>query len=145
MLPSVRNTTTTMIRYFIFLTVIGALCSNAQAQRTFDVTIADSTYHMKQYWFVLYTKGDAAPLDSARSAELQQAHLDHQAEQGRRGVLVMAGPYGRNDDGWRGLLIYDCDTREEVEGYLKADPFVRSGHLEYALHEWYGAIGTVLR
>ena len=55
-----------------------ALAALASAQRTFDVTIADSTYHMKQYWFVLYTKGDAPPLDSATSAATLKAHLAHQ-------------------------------------------------------------------
>lgn len=35
----------------LFIVVFVALAAlSAQAQRTFDVTIADSTYHMKQYW-----------------------------------------------------------------------------------------------
>lgn len=114
------------------------------AQRTFDVTIADSTYHMKQYWFVLYTKGDAAPLDSATNAATLKAHLEHQDMQGKRGLIQMGGPFGDKGD-WRGLLLYDCDTREEVEGYLKADPFVKAGQLKYEIHPWYGAVGTTLK
>lgn len=115
------------------------------AQRTFDVTIADSTYHMKQYWFVLYTRGaDTTALDSATSADLLKAHLAHQDEQGARGLIVMAGPFGDNGN-WRGLLLYDCETREEVEGYLKQDPFVRRGKLAYEIHPWYGAVGTKLK
>ncbi len=121
-----------------------ALAAVANAQRTFDVTIADSTYHMKQYWFVLYTKGDAPPLDSATSAATLKAHLAHQDEQAKRGLIQAGGPFGDNGD-WRGLLLYDCETKEEVEGYLKADPFVRAGQLKYEVHPWYGAIGTTLR
>lgn len=116
----------------------------ARAQRTFDVTIADSTYHMKQYWFVLYTKGEAPPLDSATAASTLQAHLAHQDEQAKRGLIQMGGPFGDKGD-WRGLLLYDCETQEEVEGYLKADPFVRAGQLKYEVHPWYGAIGTQLK
>ena len=117
---------------------------SARAQRTFDVTIADSTYHMKQYWFVLYTKGDAAPLDSATNAITLKAHLEHQDEQSKRGLIVMAGPFG--DDGpWRGILVYDCDSKEEVEGYLKQDPYVRAGQLKFEVHPWYGARGTTLK
>ncbi len=126
------------------LLVACALAAIANAQRTFDVTIADSTYHMKQYWFVLYTKGDAPPLDSATSATTLKAHLAHQDEQARRGLIQAGGPFGDNGD-WRGLLLYDCETREEVEGYLKADPFVRAGQLKYEIHPWYGAIGTTLK
>lgn len=119
--------------------------ASALGQRTFDVTIADSTYHMKQYWFVLYTTGpDTTVLDSATTASLLQAHLDHQGKQAERGLIQMAGPFGDKSN-WRGLLLYDCDTREEVEGYLLQDPFVKRGKLAYEIHPWYGAVGTKLK
>lgn len=126
----------------LLLTLLAA--NTLFAQRTFDVTIADSTYHMKQYWFVLYTKGEAPPLDSATSAVTLKAHLEHQDEQAKRGLIQAGGPFGDNGD-WRGLLLYDCETMEEVEGYLKADPFVRAGQLKYEIHPWYGAVGTTLK
>jgi uncharacterized protein YciI len=131
-----------MKHLFLVLLFFG-LGAGVTAQRTFEVTIADSTYHMKQYWFVLYTTGDAAPLDSATNAATLKEHLAHQDEQSKRGLIVMGGPFGDKSD-WRGLLLYDCDTREEVEGYLKADPFVRAGQLKYEIHPWYGAVGTKL-
>jgi len=132
-----------MMRHLLTLFMLSC-ASGLYAQRTFDVTIADSTYHMKQYWFVLYTKGDGPALDSLTSARMQQEHLDHQAAQAKRGLIVMAGPFGDNGD-WRGLLLYDCDTREEVQANLDADSFVRARRLKYEIHPWYGAIGTTLR
>lgn len=121
------------------------LGNGMSAQRTFDVTIADSTYHMKQYWFVLYSTGpDTTAMDSTASAHLLKAHLEHQDEQAKRGLIVLAGPYGKNDVNWRGLLLYDCGTREEVEGYLRQDPLVKAGKLAYTISPWYGAIGTEL-
>jgi uncharacterized protein len=128
------------ILFFVLITAAIRL----PAQRTFDVTIADSTYHMKQYWFVLYSKGDGPALDSLTAATLQAAHLAHQDAQGKRGLIVMAGPFGKNESGWRGLLLYDCDTREEVEEQLLKDPFVKAGRLKYEVHPWWGAIGTRL-
>lgn len=117
----------------------------SHAQRTFDVTIADSTYHMKQYWFVLYSTGaDTTRLDSTTNANLLKAHLEHQDDQSKRGLIAMAGPYGKNNVNWRGLLLYDCETREEVEGYLRQDPFVKAGKLAYTIAPWYGAVGTKL-
>lgn len=131
-----------MKKHLLFLAACLGLI-NVNAQRTFDVTISDSTYHMKQYWFVLYTKGDAAPLDSVTSAATLKAHLAHQGEQAARGLIQVAGPFADNGN-WRGLLIYDLDSREEVEGYLMSDPFVRAGQLKYEIHPWYGAMGTRL-
>ena len=128
----------------LLLSVCILLGTTLPAQRTFDITIADSTYHMKQYWFVMYTTGsDTTRLDSVTSATLQQAHLDHQAMQADRGLIVIAGPFGDNGS-WRGLLLYDCDTKEEVEGYLQQDPYVRRKKLSYEIHPWWGAIGTTL-
>jgi uncharacterized protein len=130
----------------LFITLILALfTSGVFAQRTFDVTIADSTYHMKRYFFVLYTRGDdTTRLDSAASAQLLKAHLDHQDQQAERGLIQMAGPFGDNG-AWRGLLLYDCETQEEVEGYLRQDPMVKRGRLKYEIHPWYGAVGTRLK
>ena len=73
------------MRTFTLLALLCVACA-AHAQRTFDVTIGDSTYHLKKYWFVLYTKGDVAPLDSATSAATLKAHLAHQSEQAERGL-----------------------------------------------------------
>lgn len=120
------------------------LCHALVAQRTFQVTMADSTYLMKQYWLVLYTRGaDTTALDSATSATLMTVHLDHQAEQARRGLIVMAGPFGDNGD-LRGLLLYDVESRDEVEGYLLQDPLVRRQRLAYTIRPWWGAVGTRL-
>ena len=131
------------MRALLFLLLLAAAMPSS-AQRTFDVTIADSTYHMKQYWFVLYSKGDGPALDSLTAATLQAEHLAHQDAQGKRGLIVMAGPFGKNESGWRGLLLYDCDTREEVEEQLLKDPFVKAGRLKYEVHPWWGSIGTRL-
>ncbi|HNI03072.1 MAG TPA: YciI family protein [Flavobacteriales bacterium] len=114
------------------------------AQRTFDVTIADRTCHMKRYGFVMYTRGDGPAMDSLAAERLQQEHLDHQAEQTRCGLIMTAGPFADNSD-WRGLLLYDRDTQEEVEGWLRQDPFVKTGRLAYTIHPRYGAIGTTLK
>ncbi len=121
------------------------LAQSICAQRTFDVTIADSTYHMKQYWLVVYMKGDATtPLDSLSAARMQQEHLAHQDVQAKEGLIVLAGPFGDNGD-WRGILLYDADTREEVELKLQQDPFVKAGRLNYEIRPWWGAVGTCLK
>lgn len=43
------------------------------------------------------------------------------------------------------LLLLDDKTKEEVEGYLQQDPFVKRGKLGYGMHPRYGKIGTLLR
>ncbi len=132
------------MKAFLLSALILLAAYSARAQHNLTVSFADSTYHMKQYWFVLYTRGDAPPLDSTIAENMQRAQLAHQGELMRRGLVQMMGPFA--DDGlWRGILIFDLDNREEVEGYLKQDPFVRGGQLTYEIHPWYGAVGTTLK
>lgn len=66
------------MKHLLAIALLYSLGLTLYSQRTFDVTVADSTYNMKQYWFVLYTKGDSAALDSATSAATLKAHLEHQ-------------------------------------------------------------------
>jgi uncharacterized protein YciI len=99
---------------------------------------------MKENGFLMYTAGDGPARDSLTAATLQAGHLDHQARQAESGLIVMAGPFGRNDERWRGLLLHHCDTAEEVEGYLLQDPLVKAGRLKYTIAPWYGAVGTKL-
>ena len=133
------------MKQFFSLVILLFIGSELRAQRTFDVTIADSTYHMKKYWFVLYTTGDdTTRLDSVTSAKLLDAHLAHQGEQAKRGFIQVGWPFG-DASTWRGLLLYDCETKEEVEGYLRQDPFVKRGKLKYEIHPWYGSVGTTLK
>lgn len=133
-----------LMRIILNLLFVALAALPTQAQRTFDVTIADSTYHMKQYWFVLYAADDGPVLDSLIAATLQKEHLAHQDEQAKSGLIVMAGPYGKNDAGWRGMLLYDCNTEEEVKGNLEQDPFVKAGRRKYAIAPWWGSVGTRL-
>lgn len=135
----------TIMRHIIALLLSALSFQVADAQRTFEVTIADSTYQMKQYWFVLYTKGDAPPVDSLEAARLQEGHLAHQSQQAERGLIVMGGPFGKGSGDWRGLLLYDCETAEEVKRQLDADPLVKAGRLRYEIKPWYGAVGTRLK
>jgi uncharacterized protein len=128
-----------------YLLITSALVAQPlSAQRTMDVTIADSTYHMKQYWFVMYSKGDGPALDSLAAVRMQEEHLAHQSAQTAKGLIVMAGPFGDSGD-WRGVLLYDAETREEVVELLDQDPFVKAGRLKYDVRPWWGAVGTCLK
>mgnify|MGYP000987604640 FL=1 len=54
------------------------------------------------------------------------------------GKLKVAGPFG--DDGeWRGIFVFDCATKEEVEKLLATDPAISAGRLAYDIHPWWTA------
>ena len=69
----------------------------------------------------------------ARARQYFPAHLARLGEFHKRGVLLMAGPYGSPPVGALGVFT----TREAAEEFAKGDPFVANGIVaRYSFHQW---------
>lgn len=93
---------------------------------------------IKQYWFVMLLKGSNRTHDSATAAKIQEGHMANINRLYYAGKLKVAGPFGDDGD-WRGIFIFDCATKEEVEKLLQSDPAVAAGRLSYEIHPWWTA------
>ncbi len=101
---------------------------------------------MTLFWFVMLVMGmDRDKItDTARINQLQAGHMANMQRMADMGKLIVAGPFG--DDGhWRGIFIFDAASREEVEALLKTDPAISAGRLDYEIHPWWTAKGTVFK
>jgi uncharacterized protein YciI len=100
----------------------------------------DMEKELKQYYFVMLIKGPNRNQDSATAAQIQQGHMDNMSKMAATGKLLVSGPFG--DDGfWRGIYIFDAETREEVEALLQTDPAIQAGRLAYEIHPWWTSKG----
>jgi len=93
---------------------------------------------IRQYWFVMLTNGSNRNQDSLTAAKIQQGHMANITRLYNEGKLKVAGPFG-DDGNWRGIFIFDCSSKEEVEKLLKTDPAIASGRLAYEVHPWWTA------
>lgn len=91
---------------------------------------------IRKYWFVMLMRGPDRTQDSATAAQLQKGHMDNMERMYYDGKLKVAGPFG-DDGNWRGIFIFDCETKEEVEQLLTKDPAIAAGRLSYEIHPWY--------
>ena len=57
----------------------------------------------------------------------------------REKKLILAGPMTQNEQGYRGLFLFDVSTSEEAEELLKGDPTVVAGIFDAELFRWYGS------
>ena len=106
--------------------------------------IPEKKVELKQYFFVMLSKGANRNQDSATAARIQDGHMQNIRRLADLGKLLVAGPFG--DDGeWRGIFIFDCPTREEVENYLKTDPAIAGGRLAYEIKPWWTAKNCVFK
>lgn len=99
---------------------------------------------LKQYIFVMYTKGEVRNQDSATAAKIQEQHLAHLDSLAAIGVLNVAGPF-LEEHNWRGILIFDVPTKEDAEKYVRKDPAVIAGRLNYIILPWMTQKGTTFK
>jgi uncharacterized protein len=52
---------------------------------------------------------------------------------------LLAGPLGKNDLNYRGIFIFNTNSIETAELWVKTDPAVEAGLLDYELLNWYGS------
>ncbi len=91
---------------------------------------------IREYWFVLLTKGPNRNQDSATAAQIQKGHLANINRLFQEGKLKVAGPFGEEGD-WQGIFIFDCKNKEEAEQLLKTDPAISAGRLNFEIHSWW--------
>lgn len=129
----------------LFLILLIAYLGYSQTPREFEYQDGDTTYIMKQYFMgFLMRVPDKPALDSAKVAEIQQAHLDYMTANSKTGALLIAGPFGDDGD-MRGIVIYDVATKAEADSIIRNDPAVKAGRLAIDVKPWWAAKGSVLK
>ena len=95
---------------------------------------------MKSYVFVILKTG---PKDAeVKGKEREDIFTGHMANIGRMaeaGQLAVAGPFGKNDKGYRGLYIFNVKTVEEAQALVQSDPAVKAGVFIVDATPWYGS------
>jgi uncharacterized protein YciI len=128
-----------IISCFFIAGNLSAQVSNKSKTKTDAKTAAKApAAKVRQYWFVMLKKGSNRTQDSATAAKIQDGHMANITSLYNAGKLKVAGPFGDDGD-WRGIFIFDCETKEEVEKLLATDPAISAGRLAYDIHPWWTA------
>lgn len=128
----------------LILPILALAVNLAFAQEpVFDQELADSfgadEYGMKSYSFVILKTGSVKVEDAEQKQELMRGHLDNISRLAGKGKLVVAGPFGKNGLGYRGLFILTTPSTDEALEMLKTDPAIAAGVFDVEVIPWYGA------
>ena len=121
-----------MKKIIVTLLLAIPLCSSAQNN---DSAKAQEKFVPIRLFFVMLVKGPNRDQDSATAAQLQAGHMANITKMSQSGKLLTAGPF-LDDGDWRGIFILKCNTREECEALVAADPAVAAGRLKAEIHPW---------
>lgn len=100
---------------------------------------------IKQYIFVTIKRGKVK-FEEKERATLLKGHMDFIGRLAKDGKLVLAGPFGDDQD-VRGIYIFDVKTVEEARKLVDTDPSIKAGLFEVELRPWFGtaALSEVLK
>ncbi len=102
--------------------------------------LGGSDMGMKTYVLVILKTG---PKDGDfKGKERDDIFAGHMANINRladAGTLAVAGPFVKNDKGYRGLYIFNVKTIEEAQPIVETDPAVKAGILIPDMTLWYGS------
>lgn len=85
---------------------------------------------------VFLRKGTRRNQDSAVAAKIQQDHLANIHQLADAGKILVAGPFG-NDEDLRGIFIMNCKDSLEVVSLVNRDPAVVAGRLVFEVKPWW--------
>jgi uncharacterized protein YciI len=120
----------------------------AAAAPAFDAELAKKVgadeRGMRQYIMVVLKTGPTPVTDPEKRKAMFAGHFANIERLAKEGKLAVAGPFGKNEDGWRGLYIFAVTTIEEAKALTETDPVIVNGEMVAEYHPWYGSAAAML-
>ncbi|MGG6231635.1 YciI family protein [Tenacibaculum sp. SDUM215027] len=96
-------------------------------------------YGMKGYVFAILKTGSNTSTDKELRSNAFRGHLNNINKLVKENKLVVAGPFEKNENSYRGLFIFNVKTIEEAKELIKTDPAIEAKYLDVDLYNWYGS------
>ena len=128
-----------VISFFVFVQLLHAQTVNPDYDSTLAKKFGADDYGMKSYVFVILKTGSNTTTDKAFIDSCFAGHMANIFRLVDEGKLIVAGPFGKNDNSYRGLFIFNVSTIEEAKKLVETDPAINSKLLDADLYNWYGS------
>lgn len=97
-------------------------------------------YGMKSYFFVILKTGVNPPENKELISESFSGHMDNIGRLVEEEKLIVAGPFEKNDNQYRGIFILNnVKSMEEATALLQSDLAIKNGLLDYEIFTWYSS------
>lgn len=131
-----------LITFSFFLT-LASICFGQNLNPQLDTTLAKQLgadqYGMKMYVLVILKSGKNKSKDKQFIDSCFTGHMANIGKLVETKQLIVAGPFGKNTNDYRGLFILNVSTNEEALKLLESDPAIKEKLLKAELYPWYGS------
>ena len=128
-----------VISFFVFNQFITAQTVNPDYDSTLAQKLGADDYGMKSYVFVILKTGNNTTTDKAFVDSCFAGHMANINRLVNEGKLIVAGPFGKNNNAYRGIFILNVKNIEEAQELVQTDPAINSKLLDADLYNWYGS------
>lgn len=94
---------------------------------------------MRKYVLVVLKTGPTPVTDPDKRKAMFAGHFANMERLAAEGKLAVAGPFSKNEAGWRGLYIFAVEDVEQARTLVATDPVVIEGEMVPELYPWYGS------
>ena len=112
---------------------------NPQLDTTLARQLGADQYGMKMYVFVILKSGENQTKNAHFIDSCFTGHMANIGKLVETKQLIVAGPFGKNTNDYRGLFILNVSTIEEALKLLESDPAIKEKLLRAELYPWYGS------
>jgi uncharacterized protein YciI len=94
---------------------------------------------MKSYVLaILKTGPNDSKVAGPERSEVFKGHMANIQRLAGEGKLAVAGPFDKNESGFRGIFILNTAKLDEARAWVDTDPVVKSGIMIVDLYPWFG-------
>ena len=125
--------------FFLIKIPAMAQITNPNYDSTLAKTLGADDYGMKMYIMVILKAGSNTSADKETNDSLFAGHMKNINRLVDLKKLIVAGPFERNENNFRGIFILNVVSLEEAKQLLETDPAINANLLEPVLINWYGS------
>lgn len=133
---------------FLFLISVIATISAQKPNPHYNPELAKKLnaddYGMKKFIFVMLKTGTNTSTDKELKNRVFASHMKNTDSLIKAKKMVVAGPFFKNNDNYRGIFILAVDSIEKAKILLKNDQAISKKYLEAVYYEWYGSAALSL-
>jgi len=128
--------------------VAAPAAQTGSAPAVYDRALAErlgaDAHGMRSYVLVILKTGPTKVPQGDRRKAMFAGHFANIERLAAAGKLVMAGPFSKDPDGWRGLFLLAVDDLEEARRLTATDPVIVNGEMVAEYHPWYGSAAAMM-
>lgn len=133
-----KSALTIIVTLLAFNYSVGQI-TNPNYDSTLVKKLGADNYGMKMYVFVILKSGNNTTTDQHFIDSCFAGHLKNIQRLSDQKLIVVAGPFGENENDFRGLFILNVVSLEEANKLLQTDPAITADLLRAELYPWYGS------